>query len=148
MWKRFCLMLYKLFCLGFLVAGAGAMFDTWVLRENDIGSFLLGLVIVYVFYRILASRRVVSAFLHDVEAGDARIKRTGSMRFTGFGGRTSGADDWRARKEEADRRVWERTKARDAQIFHENQARKQAGTYAGYQAENRARAARDRANRY
>ncbi len=47
-----------------------------------------------------------------------------------------------------DQKAYERYQARNEEIFHQNQARKNAGTYAGYQASNRARDAHERANRY
>ena len=62
-------------------------------------------------------------------------------------GRARNADKRAARKREADRRAWERWKAKDEAAFHSYQARKHAGTYFGHQAANRAKAARDRARR-
>ncbi len=61
--------------------------------------------------------------------------------------RTANNDAW-LRKQEADRRVWERTKALNEAKFHEYYAKKNAGTYDGYRSGNRAQAARNRANHY
>ena len=62
-------------------------------------------------------------------------------------GRGGGNSDYYSRKREADRRVWNRTKARNEAAFHDYQARKQAGTYEGMRHRNMANAARDRARR-
>ena len=62
-------------------------------------------------------------------------------------GRMANNDAW-LRKQEADRRVRERTKALNEAKFHEYYAKKNAGTYDGYRSGNRAQAARNRANNY
>lgn len=47
------------------------------------------------------------------------------------------------RKEDA--RVWKRTQLQNEAIFQQSQAKKNAGTYSGYQAHNKAQAARNEA---
>lgn len=51
-------------------------------------------------------------------------------------------------KSDADQRVWNRTKAQNEAAFHQYYANQNRGTYSGYQSQNRANNARNRANRY
>ena len=51
-------------------------------------------------------------------------------------------------QKEADKRVWNRTKAHQEAAFHQHYANKNKGTYDGYRSQNFANNARDRANRY
>jgi len=119
---------------------------------------------------------IIWAVTHSTEAAIAEfsiflilyLALKGSIRHLrgslGIGGRTSyvkagtsyagnssrsaaSREDAARRQREADQAVWERTKARNEQIYQEYQARKNAGTYAGYQAQNRALAAKARAGR-
>lgn len=59
----------------------------------------------------------------------------------------NGGSGWDA-KREADQRVFNRTKAQNEAMYHQYYADKNRGTYDGYRSQNRADAARDRANRY
>lgn len=54
----------------------------------------------------------------------------------------------RNHKKEADRRVFNRTKAQNEAMFHQYYANRNKGTYDGYRSQNRADEARNRARRY
>lgn len=51
-------------------------------------------------------------------------------------------------QKEADRRVWNRTKAQNEAAFHQYYANQNRGTYDGYRSQNFANNARNKANRY
>ena len=115
----------------------------------------LGVIVLYLIpgiFRSSSSRRArysVSGMQNSVIGGlqqGTNRAVTNFMMGSGQNNRANtGVNDAWMRKQEADRRVWERTKAMNEAKYHEYYAKKNAGSYDGDRSGNRAQAARNRA---
>ena len=145
---RIGLFFFNLFMIVIVIAMAAYSFLAFKAGEIGFFSFLLHLAAYFVIWRFSRSRSVQSLlgslFGWDPFAGIANEQR----RFNDWYNNVSAQNARReAERNAAAAAARARYEARDKAIWHEYQARNQAGTYSGYQHSNLAKKYREEARR-
>lgn len=139
-------------------------FNSMVSGSGSIGDFFIALVVAVLMYKLIApiGARLVAWGLKENLAPPSKHKRRSNPLTDLFTGRivhnfsqdignslmeflmstvTPSASDYVPSSNEANDRAWRQYQARNNAIFHENQAKKYAGTYDGYRHANQAKQA-------
>lgn len=150
------LFFFNLMVIVIVIAMAAYSFASF--KEGQIGffKFLLHVAAYFAVWRFSRSRPVQSLlgrlFGWDPFAGIVREQRRFNAWYNAAAAQKAQRDtvrnaEARAARSAADAAARARYDARDKAIWHENQAKKQAGTYSGYQHSNIAKKYRENAKR-